>query len=128
MPFERDYFNRIIELKGDGTDYENSLENLLIFLNRYYGKRVVILIDEYDAPVHAGFINGYYEQVVNFTRNFLGGGLKDTDQYLEKAVLTGIMRVAKESIFNVLADCACHAVWKIGNYKVKEGFTYSCYV
>ncbi|MCP5108071.1 MAG: AAA family ATPase, partial [bacterium] len=52
---EKVYFERIIDLKGDKGDYENSLEKLLIFLNRYHGERVVILIDEYDAPVHAGF-------------------------------------------------------------------------
>jgi hypothetical protein len=62
----------------------------------------VILIDEYDAPVHSGFNNGYYDQIIGFTRNFLSGGLKDTGQYLEKGVLTGIMRIAKESIFSGL--------------------------
>jgi hypothetical protein len=102
MSPEQDYFRRVIDLKGDQGDYENSLENLLIFLNRYYGQRAVILIDEYDAPVHAGFTCGYYDEVINFIRNFLCGGLKDTGQYLEKGVLTGIMRVARESIFSGL--------------------------
>jgi hypothetical protein len=60
------------------------------------------LIDEYDAPVHAGFTYGYYEEVINFMRNFLSGGLKDTDQYLEKGIVTGIMRIARESIFSGL--------------------------
>jgi hypothetical protein len=99
---EKGYFNRIIDLKGNKGDYENSLENLLIFLSRFYSERTVILIDEYDAPVHAGFTHGYYEQIINFMRNFLCGGLKDTDQYLEKSILTGIMRIAKESIFSGL--------------------------
>ena len=57
------------------------------------------MIDEYDAPVHAGYHYGYYEEIINFVRNFLGGGLKDTDRYLEKGIVTGIMRVARESIF-----------------------------
>ncbi len=100
MPYERDYFQKIIDLKGDRSDYENSLEKLLIFLSRFYKERAVILIDEYDAPVHAGFTFNYYEEVINFMRNFLGGGLKDTDQYLEKSIVTGIMRIAKESIFS----------------------------
>jgi hypothetical protein len=60
------------------------------------------LIDEYDAPVHAGYNYGYYDDVILFTRNFLCGGLKDMDQYLEKSVITGIMRIAKESIFSGL--------------------------
>ncbi len=102
MPFEKDYFQEIIDLKGDRGDYENSLQNLLIFLSRYYGRQVVILIDEYDAPIHAGFNNNYYDEIIGFTRNFLSGGLKDTGQYLEKGVLTGILRIAKESIFSGL--------------------------
>ena len=99
-PFERDYFQKIIDLKGDLVDFQNSLENLLIFLTRYYNKRAVILIDEYDAPVHAGYNAGYYDDVISFMRNFLCGGLKDTDQYLEKGIVTGIMRIAQESIFS----------------------------
>jgi len=102
MPHEKDYFKRIIQRKATKGDYERSLGKLLVFLNRYYGERGVILIDEYDAPVHAGFTCGYYDEVVNFIRNFLCGGLKDTDQYLEKSVLTGIMRIARESIFSGL--------------------------
>jgi hypothetical protein len=100
MPFELDYFQQILDLKCDREDYESSLERLLIFLSRFYNKRAVILIDEYDAPIHAGFLYGYYEEIINFVRNFLGGGLKDTGQYLEKGVVTGIMRIAKESIFS----------------------------
>ncbi|MCP4213823.1 MAG: AAA family ATPase [bacterium] len=102
LPHEKDYFKRIIDLKAGRDDYECSLQKLLIFLHRYFGERVVILVDEYDSPVHAGFTYGYYDEIINFMRNFLGGGLKDTDQYLEKSVLTGIMRIAKESIFSGL--------------------------
>jgi hypothetical protein len=101
-PPEQDYFMNIMTLKGEREDYENSLGKLLIFLSRYYGRKTVILIDEYDAPIHAGFTNQYYEDVISFMRNFLCGGLKDTGQYLEKGVLTGIMRVARESIFSGL--------------------------
>jgi hypothetical protein len=100
LPHERDYFQKIIDLKGDEGNYENSLGKLLVFLSRFYNKRAIILIDEYDAPVHAGFNYGYYDDVIHFMRNFLSGGLKDIDQYLEKGVVTGIMRIAKESIFS----------------------------
>ena len=99
-PAEKTYFNKIIDLTGDIADYEHSLEKLLVFITRFYNNRAVILIDEYDAPVHTGYHYGYYEEIVNFIRNFLGGGLKDTGQYLEKGVVTGIMRIAKESIFS----------------------------
>ncbi len=119
---EKDYFKRIINLKGDREDYESSLEKLLIFLNRYYGERVVILIDEYDAPVHEGFYRDYYEEIINFMRNFLGGGLKDTDQYLEKSIITGIMRIARESIFSDLNNPGVYTILS-EEFDDKFGFT-----
>jgi hypothetical protein len=119
---EKDYFKKIVELKGNTTHYENSLENLLIFLNRYYGERAVILIDEYDAPIHEGFNRDYYEEVVNFIRNFLCGGLKDTDPYLEKSVLTGIMRIARESIFSGLNNPGVYTLLA-EEFDDKFGFT-----
>jgi len=121
-PQEQDYFKKIINLEGEREDYENSLEKLLIFLNRYYGTRAVILIDEYDAPVHAGFNYGYYDEVINFIRNFLCGGLKDTDQYLEKSVLTGIMRIAGESIFSGLNNPGVYTLLS-KEFDDKFGFT-----
>ncbi len=122
IPPEVDYFRRIIDLKGDREDYENCLEKLLIFLNRYYGERVVILIDEYDAPVHAGFKHGYYDEIINFMRNFLCAGLKDTDQYLEKSIITGIMRIAKESIFSGLNNPGVYTLLA-EEFDDKFGFT-----
>ncbi len=74
-PQEKDFFKSIINLKGEREDYGNSLGKLLIFLYHYYGKRPVILIDEYDAPVHMGYNRGYYDDIINFMRNFLSGGL-----------------------------------------------------
>ncbi len=98
--YERNYFQTILDTKGNSVEDESSLENLLIYLTRFYNKRAVVLIDEYDAPVHVGFEYDYYEDIILFMHNFLNGGLKDTDQYLEKGVVTGIMRIAKESIFS----------------------------
>ena len=122
QPEEKDYFKKIIELRGDKGDYETSLEMLLIFLSRYYEERVVILIDEYDAPVHAGYFNNYYDQVVDFLRNFLCSGLKDTDKYLEKSIVTGILRIAKESIFSGLNNLGVYTLlaYEFGD---KFGFT-----
>jgi hypothetical protein len=121
-PQEQDYFKKVIDQKGSMGDYENSLQNLLIFLNRYYGERVVILIDEYDTPVHEGFYRDYYEEIINFLRNFLGGGLKDTDQYLEKGVITGIMRIARESIFSDLNNSGVYTLLS-EEFDDKFGFT-----
>ncbi len=119
---EKDYFRKIIDLEGSRGDFEISLKRLLVFLNRHYGKRAVILIDEYDAPVHAGFTYDYYEDIINFMRNFLCGGLKDTDQYLEKSVLTGIMRIAKESIFSGLNNPGVYTLLSKA-FEDKFGFT-----
>jgi hypothetical protein len=119
---EQDYFKKIINLEGEREDYENSLEKLLIFLSRFYGTRGVILIDEYDAPVHEGFYRDYYEEVINFMRNFLGGGLKDTDQYLEKSIITGTMRIARESIFSDLNNPGVYTLLS-EEFDDKFGFT-----
>jgi hypothetical protein len=121
-PQEQDYFKKISNLEGEREDYENSLEKLLIFLTRYYGQRVVILIDEYDAPVHAGFNEGYYKEIISFIRNFLCGGLKDTDPYLEKGILTGIMRIAQESIFSGLNNPGVYTLLS-KEFDDKFGFT-----
>ena len=122
LPPEKDFFKKIVDLNGSKGDYEKSLERLLVFLTRHYGERTVILIDEYDAPVHAGFTYDYYETVINFMRNFLCGGLKDTDQYLEKSVLTGIMRVARESIFSGLNNLGVYTLLS-NAFGDKFGFT-----
>ncbi|MDQ1354893.1 MAG: hypothetical protein QG657_5202 [Acidobacteriota bacterium] len=122
LPQEKNYFQRIIDLKGTLGEYENSLEALLIFLSRYYGEKAVVLIDEYDAPIHAGFNKDYYEEIISFTRNFLGGGLKDTGQYLEKGVITGIMRIAQESIFSGLNNLGVFTLLS-EEFNDKFGFT-----
>ncbi|NIM17575.1 MAG: AAA family ATPase [Candidatus Aminicenantes bacterium] len=80
------------------------------------------MIDEYDAPVHAGYNYSYYEEIINFMRNFLAGGLKDTDQYLEKGIITGIMRIAKESIFSGLNNLGVYTLVS-EEFDDKFGFT-----
>jgi len=98
---EKAYFQRIIDREASEGEYELSLKNLSKFLNKYYNKRVFILVDEYDVPIQSGYLNNYYDKVIEFIRNLLSGALKD-NSYLEKGILTGILRVAKESIFSGL--------------------------
>lgn len=98
---EKEYIHQIIHRTLNAPGYQRSLKYLSDYLCRHHGKRVIILIDEYDAPVHAGYAHGYYEDVIVFLRNFLSGGLKD-NPHLKKGVLTGILRVARESIFSGL--------------------------
>ena len=90
-------------------------------LAAHYGERVVILIDEYDTPIHAGFTHGYYEDVIEFFRSFLSGGLKD-NPHLFKGVLTGILRVAKESIFSGLNNLAVYSLLR-PEFAADFGFT-----
>ncbi|HLP61146.1 MAG TPA: AAA family ATPase, partial [Candidatus Deferrimicrobium sp.] len=124
LPNEKDYFKRIIDLKGSTGDYQNSLGQLLKFLYRYYETRVVILIDEYDAAIHSGYTCNYYDKAIDFMRGFLCGGLKDTDEFLEKSVITGILRIAKESIFSGLNNPGVYTVVS-EEFSDKFGFTES---
>jgi hypothetical protein len=98
---EKNQFEAILFEKAEQALYEDSLLLLSEWLFRYYGKRVILLIDEYDTPAHSGFANGFYNELIPFLRNWLSAGLKDNSS-LEFAVLTGILRVAKESIFSGL--------------------------
>ena len=95
---EREIYDRILFEKGTETDYENSLLLLSEWLHRFHEKNVIILIDEYDVPLENAFQNGFYPQMVGFIRSFFERGLK-TNPYLEFAVVTGCLRISKESIF-----------------------------
>ena len=75
-----------------------SLRSLSDFLSRYYGKKVIILLDEYDTPMQEAYVNGYWKELVAFTRSLFNSTFK-SNQYLERAVMTGITRVSKESVF-----------------------------
>lgn len=91
----------MIKRKAELPDYEGALRYLSDYLSRHYGENAVILIDEYDTPLHAGYAEGYYDEAVRFMRNFLSGGLKDNVN-LFRGILTGILRVARETIFSGL--------------------------
>jgi len=92
---------RIITETADYEDYTYSLKMLSEALSRYHKADTIILIDEYDTPIHEAFYKGYYEEIIQFMRIFMGATFKDND-YLEKAVITGILRVSKESMFSGL--------------------------
>ncbi|MGL4424977.1 MAG: AAA family ATPase, partial [Cetobacterium sp.] len=90
-----------IEFLNETGDFTGALKNLSKYLFKFYGKNVVILIDEYDTPLVTAHFEGYYNEAIFFFRNFLGAALKG-NPYLDFSVLTGILRVAKESIFSGL--------------------------
>jgi len=97
----------------------------LLFLckifEKFWGKKTIILIDEYDVPLYYAEKNGYYDEMVDFLRRFLGTALKD-NSYLELAVLIGCLRVVKESIFTGLNNFGCYGVSDI-RFADKIGFT-----
>ena len=78
---------------------KNSVRDLSEYLSRYYDKPVILLVDEYDVPLQNAYVEGYYEKAVKFFKTFYGTTFKD-NPYLEKTVITGVSRVAKESIFS----------------------------
>ena len=80
---------------------QDLLKNMSNYLSRYYKKNVIILLDEYDTPMQEAYVNGYWEELVSFTRSFFNATFK-SNMYLERAMMTGITRVSKESMFSDL--------------------------
>lgn len=97
---DREYFDRISTDMRD-SDATLAIYQLSDFLYRYYGKKVIILLDEYDTPMQEAYVHGYWEEIVSFTRSMFNSCFK-TNPWLERAIMTGITRVSKESIFSDL--------------------------
>lgn len=97
---EKEIFHRMRTSMSE-EDASLALYRLSDYLCRYYGKKVIILLDEYDTPMQEAYVNGFWEELVSFTRNLFNSTFK-TNPYLERAVMTGITRVSKESVFSDL--------------------------
>ena len=97
---DKEFFKRITVGMNNG-DATLALYQLSDFLSRYYGKKVIILLDEYDTPMQEAYVHGYWEELVSFTRSLFNATFK-TNPWLERALMTGITRVSKESIFSDL--------------------------
>ena len=97
---DKEYFRRVSVNMSD-SDASLALNMLSDYLQRYYGKKVIILLDEYDTPMHEAYVDGYWEELVAFTRSLFNATFK-TNPFLERAIMTGITRVSKESIFSDL--------------------------
>lgn len=118
---QEEEYERILFGKGDEIAFKKSLKYLTLYLHRHHGKKPIILIDEYDTPLQSAYLNGYYDQAIDLMRSFLSPTLKD-NRDLEKAVLTGILRVSKESLFSGLNNVEVYSVLGRG-YKEHFGFT-----
>ena len=117
---EIELFNDIWFKKENG-EYANSLKNLTSFLYKYYKKEVILLIDEYDIPLITAHKYGYYDEIINFYKIFLGEALK-TNQYLKMGVLTGIIRVIRTGIFSDLNNLKVYSILE-KKYSEFFGFT-----
>ena len=97
---EKNFFESVTVDMGD-VEATFALHQLSLYLSRYYGKKVIILLDEYDTPMQEAYVNDYWDELVSFTRSLFNATFK-TNPYLERAIMTGITRVSRESIFSDL--------------------------
>lgn len=119
--YDKKYMKSVMEDDAESTDYQFALGKLSAMLSAHYGQKVIIIIDEYDTPIQQGHLNGYYDEVVGFMRNLLSAAMKDNDN-LEFGILTGILRIAKESLFSGLNNLVVNTILD-EKYSEYFGFT-----
>ena len=119
--YEKRYLTNVLEGKVNENDVALLFLNLSRMLHAHYEEAPIIIIDEYDTPIQQGYIRGYYEQVIDFMRALFSGGLKD-NPHLSYGFLTGILRVAKESIFSGLNNLKMNSILD-NRYSEYFGFT-----
>ncbi|MCD8287102.1 MAG: ATP-binding protein [Clostridia bacterium] len=133
-PNEAETFNAIVSKRAKISDFKDSLQLLSDLIFKCNGNKPVILIDEYDEPIQKGYLNGYYDKVIKFIRPLFSKALKDNAN-IEFAVLTGINRVSKESIFSGLNNLKTYSIlddnfseyFGLTRDEVKEMFDYYGY-
>ncbi len=118
---EKELYHKILTEKASSTLLERSLSLLTEWLCRYYGKKVILLIDEYDTPAHTAYVGKFYDELMAFLRTWLSAGLKD-NPFLEQGVLTGILRIVKESIFSGLNNVMTFTILQ-DDFQDKFGLT-----
>ena len=118
---EKRNIEKIISEEGTQDSYEYSLKNLSGYLKTHHQKDVIILLDEYDTPIISGYKKGYYSQIIDFMQTFMGQAFKD-NKSLHKGLITGIMRVARESIFSEMNNLGIYTILS-HQFADKFGFT-----
>lgn len=118
---EKAFFEKIVSKTASAVDLSHALEYLSQMLHKHYSERTVVIVDEYDTPIQQGHTKGFYEDVIGFMRNLLSGCFKD-NKSLAYGFLTGILRVAKESIFSGLNNLVINSVLD-NKYSEYFGFT-----
>ena len=120
---EKESFRNMLKKKASAGDMQVAVKKLCQELQRHYRRPAILLIDEYDAPIQSAWEHGYYDKAIVFFRNFLGSALK-SNPALDFAVLTGVLRISKESIFSALNNLKVSSVIR-GPYADSMGFTAS---
>ncbi len=121
--YEQEYYRKVLEGKANEVELSTSLQKLSKMLSEHYGKAPVIIIDEYDTPIQEGYSKDFYDEIIGFMRNFFSGGFKD-NRNLSYGFLTGILRIAQESIFSGLNNLTVNSVMD-DEYDEFFGFTES---
>lgn len=119
--YEKKNFEKLLSGDANEVELSNALLNLSQMLHKYHEIAPIIIIDEYDIPIQQGYMKNYYDKVILFMRNLFSGGLKD-NKHLSYGFLTGILRVAKESIFSGLNNLKINSVLD-NKYSSYFGFT-----
>lgn len=112
--YEKEQYHLLAGDSGDEVDCQMGLQLLSLLLHKHYGRECIIIIDEYDTPIQQGHTCNFYPEIVNFMRNFFSGGLKD-NPHLAFGFLTGILRVAKESIFSGMNNLKTYSILDDGH-------------
>ena len=119
--FDKNDFKEIISRKASIGVLSEGISNLMGYINKHYSKKVMLFIDEYDVPIQEAYLRGYYEPMIVLIRNLLTAALKD-NSYVGKSLITGILRVAKESIFSGLNNLEVDTILGY-DFNDKFGFT-----
>lgn len=119
--YEKEYFSKVLNGTTSEVDLSSALENLSRMLTAHYNKAPVIIIDEYDAPIQEGYSKDFYDEIIGFMRNFFSGAFKD-NKNISFGFLTGILRIAQESIFSGLNNLSVNSVMD-DDYEQYFGFT-----
>ncbi|MCI6243845.1 MAG: ATP-binding protein [Agathobacter sp.] len=118
---EKDNYRRILAEKAEPDKYATAIRQLSYYLKKYHGRNAIILIDEYDVPLENAYFRGFYDQMIDFIRSLFESALKTNDA-LEFAIVTGCLRISKESIFTGLNNLEINSVLS-NNYAEYFGFT-----
>ena len=119
--FEKEKINDILYSRESEDVLKTSIKDLSRYLSRHFDRKVILLIDEYDVPLQNAYVEGYYEDAISFFKQFYASAFKD-NEYLEKAVLTGVSRIAKESLFSGLNNLIVYTVME-DNFARSFGIT-----